>query len=398
MRELDLQRSIALVGFDDIPLGDMLEPGVTVVAQNPYEMGRRAAELAFARLDGATPSGREARHPEPPHPPRLRGDPAGGGSMTTGENTPASVLVVGEALVDVVRRASDRTSGEDIAHPGGSPLNVAVGLRRLGVHATLHSTFGADRYGVAIAEHLEASDVAVTGSTVSDRDTSVALATLAADGAATYTFSIDWDPATLEVPDGRFDAVHTGSIGAALEPGATLVEELLTQVRPTTTISFDPNVRPQLMGTPEDARVRVERLVALADVVKASDEDIAWLYPDATVAETLERWLALGPALVVATHGADGADALARSGAVHIPAPPTDVADTIGAGDSFMAGLLAALSDRGVLGGTQRERLRAIGAAELTAVTLFAARCAAITVSRPGADPPTREAVSTAYP
>jgi fructokinase len=311
--------------------------------------------------------------------------------------TPARILVVGEALVDVVRRVSDEKSGDDIVHPGGSPLNVAVGLQRLDVPATLHSAFGADPHGVAIAQHLEASDVAVTGSTVSDRETSVALATLGADGAASYTFSIDWDPAALEVPDGTFDAVHTGSIAAALEPGATLVGALLTQLRPTTTVSFDPNVRPQLMGSPDDARERVERFVALADVVKASDEDIAWLYPDASIAEILERWLELGPALVVATRGADGADALAASGPVHVPAPPTEVADTIGAGDSFMAGLLAALSDLQLLGGGRRDDLRELHAVDVGLVTRFAARCAAITVSRPGADPPTRETVAATY-
>jgi fructokinase len=317
--------------------------------------------------------------------------------MARPDHAPARILVVGEALVDVVRRASDTTTGEDVVHPGGSPLNVAVGLQRLGVQATLHSAFGADPHGVAIAQHLEASDVSVTASTVSDRATSVALATIGADGAATYTFSLDWDPAPLDVPDGSFDAVHTGSIGAALEPGATMVEDLLTRLRPTTTVSFDPNVRPQLMGAPEDARARVERLVALSDVVKASDEDIAWLYPDASVAEILERWLELGPALVVVTRGAHGADALAASGPAHVPAPPTEVADTIGAGDSFMAGLLAALSDLQVLGGGRRRDLRELHAADVALVTRFAARCAAITVTRPGADPPTREAIAETY-
>jgi fructokinase len=305
--------------------------------------------------------------------------------MARPDSTPSSVLVVGEALVDVVRR-----DGEDIAHPGGSPLNVAVGLQRLDVPATLHSTFGADPHGVAIARHLEASGVAVTPSTVSDRVTSVALAAIDATGAATYTFSIDWDPADLEVPDGTFDAVHTGSIAAALEPGATIVEALLTRLRPTTTISFDPNVRPQLMGEPAGARARIEHLVTLADVVKASDEDIAWLYPDVPFADVIEAWRESGPALVVVTRGGDGADAVTETGAVHVDAPKTTVADTIGAGDSFMAGLLAALDDRGLLGGLHRDSLRAMDAATARDVVAFAARCAAITVSRPGADPPTR--------
>lgn len=306
--------------------------------------------------------------------------------VTMNESTePARVLVVGEALVDVVRRGDDAA-----VHPGGSPLNIAVGLQRLDLPTTLHSSFGADSHGVAIAGHLEASRVSITPGTIDDRPTSVALATIGADGAASYTFSVVWDPAPLDVTAGAFDALHVGSIGASLEPGAALVERLLADLRPSTTISFDPNVRPQLMGAADAARPRVERIIALADVVKASDEDIAWLYPDATVAEVMASWLALGPALVVITRGGDGAEALSASGPVHVPASATRVVDTIGAGDSFMSGLLAALSDRGLLGADRRSALRELSASDLTDVVGFAARCAAITVSRPGADPPTR--------
>jgi fructokinase len=299
---------------------------------------------------------------------------------------PARVLVVGEALVDVVRR-----DGDDAVHPGGSPLNVAVGLQRLDVPATLHSSFGADEYGVAIARHLEGSTVAITPGTITDDATSVALATIGPDGAASYTFSIEWDPASLDLAPDQFDAVHVGSIGAALEPGALLVERLVTAARPSSTISFDPNVRPQLMGSAGAALPRIERFVALADVVKASDEDLAWLYPGADLAEVQRRWLALGPALVVVTRGGDGADALSAAGRTWVPAPRTEVADTIGAGDSFMAGLLAALSDRGLLGAGRRDALRELAASDVREVVGFAAACAAITVSRPGADPPTRE-------
>lgn len=303
----------------------------------------------------------------------------------TGATDRGRVLVVGEALVDVVRRGSDET-----VHPGGSPLNVAVGLQRLDVPATLHSSFGADPHGSAIAQHLEASGVTITTTTVHAGSTSVALATIASDGAASYTFSIEWDPASLEVAPADVALVHVGSIGAALEPGAKLVERLVTASRPSATISFDPNVRPQLMGSADSARPRVERLVALADVVKASDEDLGWLYPNADVADVMDRWLALGPALVVVTRGGEGADAGSAAGRIRVPAPATSVADTIGAGDSFMGGLLAALSDRGLLGAARRSALRELSASDLTDVVAFAARCAAITVSRPGADPPTR--------
>jgi fructokinase len=279
----------------------------------------------------------------------------------------ARALVVGEALVDIV---------DDQVLPGGSPLNVAVGLQRLGVPATLHSDFGADPHGVAIAQHLEQSGVTVTPGTVSDRETSVALATIGADGAATYTFSISWDPGPFDTSG--YALVHTGSIGAALEPGASEVEAVLAAAE--CLVSFDPNVRPALMGDHDAAVARVERFVALADIVKASDEDVAWLYPDATVATVLERWRSLGARLVVVTRGGDGADALSEAGAVHVPAFVTKVSDTIGAGDSFMSGLLAAVLRNGF--------------DDVVGAVTYAARCAGITVSRPGADPPTADEVA----
>lgn len=297
----------------------------------------------------------------------------------------ARVLVVGESLVDVIRR-----DGEDAVHPGGSPLNVAVGLQRLDVPTTLHSSFGADAHGREIAHHLAASGVTVTAGTVGHAPTSVALATIGATGAASYTFSVEWDPSPVEVGAGTVDALHVGSIGAALEPGATAVERMIAELRPTAIITYDPNVRPQLVRSADAARPRVERIVALADVVKASDEDIAWLYPGVGVAEVMAAWLALGPALVVVTRGGDGADALSASGAIHVAAPRTEVADTIGAGDSFMAGLIAALSDRELLTPDRREELRALPTTDVERIVRFAASCAAVTVSRPGADPPTR--------
>ena len=299
--------------------------------------------------------------------------------------TPARVLVVGESLVDVVR-----SGGGDSVHPGGSPLNVAVGLQRLDVPTTLHSSFGVDAHGRAIARRLEASGVTITPGTINDRPTSVALATIGADGGATYSFSIDWDPAPGEVAAGTIDALHVGSIGAALEPGAARVERLAAELRPSAIVSFDPNIRPQLMGSVDAARPRVERFIGLSDIVKASDEDIAWLYPGAAVDEVVAGWLARGPAVVVVTRGDSGADAVTARGSVSVPAPTATVVDTIGAGDSFMSGLLAALSDLGLLRVDRREALRSLSAADTTRILQFAVCCAAFTVSRPGADPPSR--------
>lgn len=294
-----------------------------------------------------------------------------------------SAFVVGEALVDVVRRA-----GAQVAHPGGSPLNVAVGLARLGLRTTLHTSLADDDNGRLVAAHLAASGVATTAESFAAASTAIAEATIAPDGSASYRFRIDW---TVPVADpGPVDVVHTGSIAAALPPGADAVAAMLETARPVSTVSYDPNVRPQLMGSPEAARPRVERMVALADVVKASDEDLAWLYPGEAPAVVLRRWLDAGALLVVVTRGDEGADGLAASGQVHIDAPTTDAADTIGAGDSFMAGLLAALADHDLLGAHRRPALAAVDAATVREVVAFAARCAAITVSRPGADPPTR--------
>ena len=147
------------------------------------------------------------------------------------------------------------------------------------------------------------------------------------------------------------------------------------------------------MGSREDARACIESFVSLTDIVKASSEDLEWLYPGHDSGDVARRWLDLGPAIVVVTKGELGAFALTSSAAASVPVGTVDVIDTIGAGDSFMSGLLAALDDAGLLGRENERSLRAIGAHDLEQVLRLAARCAAITVSRPGADPPHRAAV-----
>ena len=189
------------------------------------------------------------------------------------------VLVVGEALIDVVTRA-----GGSAAHPGGSPLNVAVGLARLGIPALLHTAIGADDYGDLIRSHLDDSGVRLSAESVTDAPTSVAEAAIDERGAAEYVFQIGWDPRPLPAADG-FDIVHTGSIATVLAPGRDTVRALVEAQRASATISFDPNVRPKLSGPREEALRLVLDLVRLADVVKASDEDVEWLYPGRDLAE-----------------------------------------------------------------------------------------------------------------
>lgn len=294
-------------------------------------------------------------------------------------------LVVGEALVDVVRRADGSTQ----EHPGGSPANVALGLGRLGRTVDLLTWFGADEHGRILSEHLAASNVVIVAGSDSAAKTSVAAATLAPDGAATYEFDLSWSvPERWASPSAPPIVVHTGSIAAVLEPGAPDVAHILSAHRESATITYDPNVRPSLMPPAPVTREIVEGLVAISDVVKVSDEDLSWL-DDAPPLETARRWATAGPALVVVTMGGDGAVALTSDGrSVEVTAPTVAVADTVGAGDSFMAGLIDGLWSAGLLGGHSRAGLHAITDDTVRNVLERCSRIAAITVSRPGADPP----------
>jgi fructokinase len=303
--------------------------------------------------------------------------------------------VIGESLVDIIdgegRGETARGAAARRIHPGGSPLNVAVGGARLGLPTTLVTHFAEDPHGQLIADHLGRNGVeAIVGGSF---PTSSAVATLDGTGAAEYTFSIDWDisgasiPALAAVESSLH--VHTGSIATVLAPGNRTVRTLVEAARPHATVSFDPNCRPAIRGDAGAARREVEDFVATSDIVKASDEDLRWLYPGRTPDESMAAWLELGPALVALTRGADGPVVLTRRGRVEMRAETITVADTVGAGDSFMAGLISGLAQLDALGAGSRPRLRDISISELHTLAAYANRAAAITCSRPGANPPT---------
>ena len=293
------------------------------------------------------------------------------------------VLVVGESLVDIVQRPD----GTSVEYAGGSAANVAVALARLGRPVALVTAYADDERGAVLARHLNQSAVAIAGDPHALERTATALATLAADGSASYTFDIEWR--LNPVDDVSPVAVHTCSIGAVLTPGAADVRRLLERLRPTATISYDVNARPAVTGTGADVVRAVEEVVALADLVKASDEDLDALYPGATVEESVRRLLDLGPVAVVVTRGRDGATWFHAGGRVDAPSTDVEVADTIGAGDTFGAAMLDALGELDALGG----RLAALDPSDIESVLRRAARAAAVTVSRPGADPPYRHEV-----
>jgi fructokinase len=296
------------------------------------------------------------------------------------------VLVVGESLVDVVRTLS----GNLHEYAGGSAANVAVALARLGRPTRLATSFAADHHGEMIATHLERAGVMLACDPGAVDHTSTAQATLGTEGAASYTFDIDWR--LLPVSDDEDPLVaHTCSLGAVLLPGADDVLALLERLRDRATVSYDVNARPAVTGTGPDVVARVERMVAVADLVKASDEDLAALYPDRAYADSAAALLELGPAAVVVTRGAEGALWLDRQGPVEVEPRPVTVADTIGAGDTFGAALIDALWERGRLGAEGRTALAALPRDEVVEVLEHASGAAAITVSRPGADPPYRD-------
>jgi fructokinase len=297
-------------------------------------------------------------------------------------------IAVGETLMDVVV-----SSHGTVERPGGSPMNVAIGLARLGLHTGLLTSIGTDQRGERLRSHIERDDVVLLDGSVNDGPSSTSAATLDDSGAASYEFAINWDIGRdVSLPPAT--AIHAGSIGSYLEPGASEVAAILERHRGTAVTSYDPNVRPSLIpGTKvERVRARIEECAALSAIVKLSDEDAEWLYPGATTAEVLTRFVRAGTVLAIMTRGASGATLATTRFTVELPSAPVVVVDTIGAGDSYMAAVLSQLI---VLDSDTRGRL--IGGDEsvfdealLRQIGGFAARCAGITVSRAGANPPRR--------
>jgi fructokinase len=304
------------------------------------------------------------------------------------------ITVVGETLVDLI----EDPPGEVVAHPGGSPANVAVALARLGLPTTLLTQLGDDAHGRMLRAHLAGSGVRLDPGSVPDLpSTSVARTRVDSDGQAGYDFHIAWRSfpgGSLTGTGVHADCLHTGSLGAILPPGADDVRALVRARRATTMISYDPNCRPSLMGDRTTARRRVEDLVAVSDIVKVSHEDLAWLHPGRGHEQVGREWLDLGVGLVVVTRGAGGAWGATRRGAVQVDARPVEVVDTVGAGDAFTAGLLAALSNLGLLGATRRAALAAADRDDVAAVLRHAVHVAAWTCRRRGANPPTRAELS----
>ena len=310
--------------------------------------------------------------------------------MTTGAGgNRTQVLVVGETLVDIVHTPD----GSVAEHVGGSPANVAMGIARLGHDTVLATTLGDDDHGLRCRGQITDQGVGIENLDAGAPTTSPAVATLDESGAAEYEFDLHWELRPVPRLE-RFGHVHTGSIAATLLPGADVVTRTLTEARGHATISYDPNVRPTIMGSVDEVRARIEELITLSDVVKASEDDVAWLYAGRSLPEVMAAWGGMGPGLVVITRGGDGVTCrVSSTGEVaEAPARADVVVDTVGAGDSFMAGLVSGLLDAGLLGdATARGRLAAAGLADVSGAVERALGTSAVTVSRSGAYAPTRD-------
>jgi fructokinase len=309
-----------------------------------------------------------------------------------------TIAVIGEIVADAVLPPDGIADGVAhlTVHPGGGPANTAVALARLGTTARFAGRISGGALGALCRAKLEASGVDLSTSVVVDRPATLAIARLDTSGAASYEFytdgTADWgwtEDSLAPVVDGPFPvtgppvAVHTGTLALALQPSGAVIENLLARTRETMTISIDPNLRTQLI--PVDLyRQRIDGWGTLCDILRLSEDDLDQLWPGWPPEQAAEHLHRLGVGLVVVSLGAAGAFASLRGARVRVPIAPTTLVDTVGAGDSFHAGLLHHLAGAGVLGG----RLDTLTPTALEQALRFASRVAAITCSRPGADPP----------
>ncbi len=293
-----------------------------------------------------------------------------------------SIWVCGEVLIDLIPGAD----GERVPHVGGGPANTAKALARLGHDVQFIDGISSDQYGVMSRKELLDDEVKLDLALKSDKPTCLAIVSLAEnggasyefeiDGTATFDFSLDWlpDPSRYKP-----NVLHIGTLVTVIQPGADVLYDWAIRVAEFAPIVFDPNIRPAVMGDRDKYQMAVEKWAAISSVIKVSDDDMAWLYPDQKYQEVAQRWITDGAALVVITRGADGLLGITADGSVEVPGVKIEVADTVGAGDTVGAIIVEAMIEKGILNLTD----------EVLKATLHRAAVAAgITCSRKGAQPP----------
>jgi fructokinase len=298
------------------------------------------------------------------------------------------VVVAGEALFDLVPSGF----GDDLrGHAGGGPFNTARTIGRLGVPVAFLGRLSRDRFGRRLEDLLAADSVALDCVVRTDDPTTLAIAEVDRGGVARYRFytcgtsapGLTSEAALAALPE-RAGALHVGTLALALEPVASALEAVIDSLRGNALILVDPNCRPSAIDDRDAYRARLARVLSNSDVVKVSEEDVAWLEPDLTAVDGVRALLERGPAIGLLTRGPSGAVIVTRADITVVPAPPSKVVDTIGAGDAFGGAFLAWWHEHG-LGAGELERVDLVAEA-----TRFACMVAARTCARPGASPPHR--------
>lgn len=300
------------------------------------------------------------------------------------------ILCAGEALIDMLPRES--TLGEDAYAPyaGGAVFNTAIALGRLGAKPAFFSGFSSDFFGDLLKSKLEESGVDGSLAVTSDRPCTVAFVKLV-DGHATYAFYDENTAGRMLTPDDlpdlptTVDALFFGGISLPVEPCGEAYEALCAREAADRVIMMDPNIRPGFIRDEARYRARIEHMLSLTDIVKVSDEDLLWLMGKGDIEAHIQSLLTKGPKLVCLTEGSEGVRGFTQKGVVHVAANKVEVADTVGAGDTFNAGLLASLQAAGKLSKAQVANL---DADTIRAALTLGAKAAAVTVSRAGANPP----------
>jgi fructokinase len=288
--------------------------------------------------------------------------------------------VCGEVLVDLLP-SSD--SGERVAVIGGGPANTAKALARLGHGVEFIDGISTDHYGKSAQEELRKDGVGLSLSKISDKPTCQAIVSLDDNGSARYEFLIE-ETATFDfsrswLPEGFPSVLHIGTLATVIEPGALELFEWAKKISERVPIVFDPNVRPAVLSDCAEYRRVAEKWVGISNVVKVSEDDIAWLYPAKSEEDVAREWLALGAELLVVTRGADGMVGITKSDVISVPGVAVSVIDTVGAGDTVGAIIVEGVVKYGVSGLTGEI---------LKSILQRAAKAASITVARQGAQPP----------
>lgn len=305
------------------------------------------------------------------------------------------ILCCGEALIDMIPTPTTAERDGFVPYAGGAVFNTSIALGRLGVQTGMLTGLSNDMFGQQLADSLDASHVDKSHVITSERPTTLAFVRLQ-DGHATYSFYDENSAGRMlsieDLPEvsSEVSSLYFGGISLACEPGANTYATLLQREGKTRAVMMDPNIRPQFIQDIDTYRARLDRMLAMVDIVKVSDEDLNWMVPSPlSLREKVEVVQERGPSVVILTRGGEGASGFLNDGTeVTVPAQRVEIVDTVGAGDTFNAGVLAKLYEQGAL---QKSKLKTLSADALSEALKHGARVAAVTVSRAGANPPWAE-------